>query len=414
MKRYTFEIDDKNTLYKKLIKLPTTYYKLKHNDNKYTIHSHIGTAELGHDIHDLKLKKQGDKIFLYRKASPLKVYNTNGEVKDLVIEQEDIISENKNDILETIKTKEINIVLNKGIGISDFALGLSYLKDDFSRLTGVLSFIDFYNENNPALQKIKGEEGRIYFTIEDDNIYISDKNGNCLPVCEDGSCYKYQYTKNEHDIEISEISKIIESLTKTKECGTSETTESSTESGQSLTLQQGEKLSENDIYGVENGKCVGTLPKIVYHMFNDEFLIHNHTTREKEVEIPRDFHYLKVVQSSSNDDYQLTFCNFLGNEFFEHKKYDPQYSNVPDEYKYINLNCMRKEYKPNFCKLLNHKPSFFITEGTANPNCPCHYSADIYELTSSGKGRKMATLIDQSYSLNEDCDCYTNVEVLLS
>ncbi|MBR9982930.1 MAG: hypothetical protein MUP48_03255 [Wolbachia endosymbiont of Homalodisca vitripennis] len=414
MKKYTFEIDDKNPLYKKLIELPTTYYRLKHNNNKYTIHSHIGTAELGDDTNGLKLKKQGDKIFLYKGASPLKVHNTNGEVKDLVIEQGDIISEKKSDILETIKTQEINIVLKEGSSTSDFALGLSYLNDDLSKLTGILSFIDFYNEDDPVLQKIKGKEGRLYFTIEEDNIFVSDKNGNCLPVCKDGSCYKYQYTKNKHDIEISEISKIIESLTKTKECSISETTENSIKAGQSLTLQQEEKLSEDNMYEAENGKCISTLPKIVYHMFNNEFLIHNYTTKEKEVEIPRDFHYLKVVQSSSNDDYQLTFCNFLGNEFFEHKKYDPQYSNVSDEYKYISLNCMRKEYKPNFCKLLNHEPSFFITEGTTNPNCPCHYSADIYELTSSGKGRKMATLIDQSYSLNEDCDCYTNVEVLLS
>lgn len=112
--------------------------------------------------------------------------------------------------METIKTQEINIVLKEGSGISDFALGLSYLNDDLSTLTGMLSFIDFYNEDDPALQKIKGEEGRLYFTIEEDNIFVSDKNGNCLPVCKDGSCYKYQYTKNKHDIEISEISKIIE------------------------------------------------------------------------------------------------------------------------------------------------------------------------------------------------------------
>lgn len=414
MKKYTFEIDDKNSLYKKIIGLPTSYYKLKHNNNKYTIHSHVGTIELGDNSGGLKLKKRGDKIFLYRGDSPLKVHNKNGEVKDLVIEQGDVISERKSDILEAVKTKEISILLKEGGGTSEFALGLFYLNDDVSTLTGMLSFIDFYNEGDQELQKIKEEKGRLYFTIEGDSIFLSDENGTCLPVCKDGSCYKYQYTKDEHGVEISEVLEAIKGLTNTKKCSISETTESSIKAGQSLTLQQEEKLSKDDTYEAEDGKCISTLPKIVYHMFNNEFLMHNHTTKEKEVEIPRDFHYLKVVQSSSNDDYQLTFCNFLGNEFFEHKKYDPQYSNVSDEYKYISLNCMRKEYKPNFCKLLNHKPSFLITEGTANPNCPCHYSAEIYELTSSGKGRKMATLIDQSCSLNEDCDCYTNVEVFLS
>ncbi|WP_241654190.1 hypothetical protein [Wolbachia endosymbiont of Laodelphax striatellus] len=411
MEKHIFKIEDKNPLYKKLIKLPAEYYIL--NKNSKVIHSHIGPIKV-ENINGLKLRKQGDKISLYEGNLPLQAERSdesgNSIKEDLIVEQEAIISTNRNYIIEKLESKPILISLYNIKDSPDFGLKLSG-RD----ITGVLNFINFNDENDPVLEKIKEEKSGLYFTIEGDYIYISDEEGKCLPVCEDGSCYKYQYTKNEHDIlEISEVSTIIKNLTKTKECSILETTESSIKAGQSLTFQQEEKLSEYDMYEVENGECISTLPKIVYHMFNNEFLIHNYTTKEKEVEIPRDFHYLKVVQSSSNDDYQLTFCNFLGNEFFEHKKYDPQYSNVSDEYKYISLNCMRKEYKPNFCKLLNHKPSFFITEGTANSNCPCHYSADIYELTSSGKGRKMATLIDQSYSLNEDCDCYTNVEVLLS
>ncbi|WP_410542607.1 hypothetical protein [Wolbachia endosymbiont of Tetranychus urticae] len=86
-------------------------------------------------------------------------------------------------------------------------------------------------------------------------------------------------------------------------------------------MQKGKELSDN-IYQADimlNGKLVATLPKIGYCMLDDQLVIHNHVT-EEEIKIPRDFHYLKVVKSSSNDDYQLTFCNFLGNEFFEHKK----------------------------------------------------------------------------------------------
>ncbi|WP_410542608.1 hypothetical protein [Wolbachia endosymbiont of Tetranychus urticae] len=57
-------------------------------------------------------------------------------------------------------------------------------------ITGVLNFINFNDENDPVLQKIQEEKGGLYFTIEGDYIYISDEEGKCLPVCEDGSCYK--------------------------------------------------------------------------------------------------------------------------------------------------------------------------------------------------------------------------------
>ncbi|RDD34184.1 hypothetical protein Wcon_01755 [Wolbachia endosymbiont of Cylisticus convexus] len=409
MEKHIFKIDDKNPLYKKLIKLPTAYYIVKENGNVNTVSSHIGTVEVA-NINDLKLKKQGDKIFLYEGNLPLQAEkfdeSGNSIKKDLIVEQEAIVSTNRNNIIEKLESKPILTSLYNIKDSPYFGIKLS------SRgTTGVLNFINFNDENDPVLQKIKEETGGLYFTIEGDNIFISDKDGECLPICEDGSCYKYQYTKNEHNIlEISEISTIIENLTKAEQCGVSEAT---TKAGQDCTLQQGEKLSDN-IYQADimlNGKLVATLPKIGYYMLDDQLVIRNHVT-EEEVKIPRDFHYLKVVKSGNNDDYKLTFCNFLGNEFFEHKKYDPQYSNVPDEYQYISLNCMKKEYKPNFCKLLNDKPSFFITEGTTDPGyCP----ADVFELTKSGKGRKIATLIDQFGSFNENgefqyCDYHTKAE----
>ncbi|MCM1001622.1 MAG: collagen-like protein, partial [Wolbachia endosymbiont of Melophagus ovinus] len=164
---------------------------------------------------------------------------------------------------------------------------------------------------------------------------------------------------------------------------------------QKFTLQKGEKLLD-DAYEanvVLNGKTMATLPKIGYYMLNDQLVVRNHVTKEKVV-IPEDFHFLKVVKLY-NDDYKLTFCNVLGNEFFEYKKYDPQYSNVSDEYKFISLNYAKKEYNPNLSELFGHRPSFFITEGPAEPGSPGHYQADVFELTNNKKGRKIATLIDK-------------------
>ncbi|WP_265015973.1 hypothetical protein [Wolbachia endosymbiont (group A) of Anoplius nigerrimus] len=394
-----FRIDNKDPLYKKLIKLPTAYYRLEFNNNKYTIRSHIGTAELGDTISDLKLQKLGDEIVLYKGKSPLKVKNENGEEENLIIEQEAIISENSDDIVKGFGSSPIKILLYH-IKDSPY-FGAKLLISRNSTTTGVLNFINFNDENDPILQQIKGEEGGLYFTIEDNNIYISDKNGECLPVCEDGSCYKYQYTKDECNVlTISDVSTIIYSLK------------------QKFTLQKGEELSTN-IYEaniVLNGKPIATLPKIGYYMLDDQLIMHNHhnhVTQEKVV-IPRDFHYLKVIKFN-DDDCKLTFCNFLGNEFFEYKKYDPQYSNVSDEYKFISLNCVKKEYNPNLSELFSHRPSFFITEESPEPGSPGHYSVAVFEFISGKKGRKMATLIDEFGCFDKDnkfyyCDYHKKTE----
>ncbi|MGL9731621.1 MAG: hypothetical protein ACR5KX_02235 [Wolbachia sp.] len=275
---------------------------------------------------------------------------------------------------------------------SYFSIGLSPMDDSGTRLNGALNFINFYDENDPVLQKIKKETGGLYFTIEDNDadcsriVYISDKNGSPLSAYND---YQYQYKSNVAELET--IDSIQAENTK-----------------QNFTLQKGEKLSDN-VYEaniVLNDQPIATLPKIGYYMSNDQLIILNHVTKEKVV-IPSDFHFLKVVKFN-NGDYKLTFCNVLGNEFFEHKKYDPQYSNVSDEYKFISLNCAKKEYNLNLSELLSHHPSFFITEGPAEPDSPGHYQADMFELKNSEKGRKMATLIDKFcyFNENDQFKCY--------
>ncbi len=76
---------------------------------------------------------------------------------------------------------------------------------------------------------------------------------------------------------------------------------------------------------------------------------------------------------------------------------------------------MKKEYNPNFGELLSHQPSFFITEGTAEPDSPGNYQAGVFEVTSNGKGRKIATLIDEFGYFDQDgkfhyCDYHIKAE----
>lgn len=114
MGKYTFRIDSKDQLYKKLIKLPTAYYRLQNNSNGYTIHSHLGMAELG-NVHDVKLKQEGDKIVLYKGDLPLKLND-----EDFVIKQEDIIGENRSNIIRALKSEGVIKTLIKDVADSPY------------------------------------------------------------------------------------------------------------------------------------------------------------------------------------------------------------------------------------------------------------------------------------------------------
>ncbi|GFY65352.1 uncharacterized protein TNIN_38541 [Trichonephila inaurata madagascariensis] len=117
-------------------------------------------------------------------------------------------------------------------------------------------------------------------------------------------------------------------------------------------------------------------------MLNGELVVRNHIT-EEEVKIPRDFHYLKVVKSD-HDNYKLTFCNFLGNEFFEYKKYDPQYSGISDEYKFVDFGSIKKTHNLEFKEYVGHAPKFFAAEGPIEPGSQNH-AIDLFRLVKSGK-----------------------------
>ncbi|WCR58319.1 hypothetical protein [Wolbachia endosymbiont of Ctenocephalides felis wCfeJ] len=379
MEQYTFRADNKDPIYKKLLKLPTAYYILKRNGDAYTIESHIGTAKVQNAI-DLNLRKKGDKIVLCEKNLPLKAKKGNEE-KDLIIEQEATIGGSRDNIIEELRSYEVRTASGKITGV----IGSYYLKLIPNKWE--LNFINFYGENDPVLEKIKKEKGELYFTIKDNDIdcsktiYISDKNGRPITVYGDN-----QYTLNTCDpLTISDISTIIDSLEP------------------KFTLQKGEELRDNTYKAniALDDKVIATLPKVGYYMLDDQLVIRNHVTQETVV-IPSDFHYLKVIKFGDND-YKLTFCNVLGNEFFEYKKYDPQYSNVPDEYKFISLSCTKKEYNPSLGELLSHRPSFFIAEGSLElgPDLDKHV-AEVFELTPAGKGRKMAILIDEFGYFNQD------------
>ncbi|NSM56842.1 hypothetical protein HET73_05635 [Wolbachia endosymbiont of Atemnus politus] len=166
-------------------------------------------------------------------------------------------------------------------------------------------------------------------------------------------------------------------------------------SDQDVTLEKGKELLSGIYeanFKLNKAVNIATLPKIGYHMLNGELVVRNHITKE-DVKIPGNFHYLKVAQLN-NGDYKLAFCNILGNEFFEYKKYDPQYSGVSDEYKFVDFGSVKKAHNLKFKEYLGHAPKFFAAKGPVEPGSQNH-AIDLLGLVKGGAGRKVGVLADE-------------------
>ncbi|WP_223158723.1 hypothetical protein [Wolbachia endosymbiont of Pentalonia nigronervosa] len=376
MKEYTLRVDSHDLPYKKLIKLPTTYYRLTSNGEGkgYTIHSHNNPPAVV-DINFLKLKWDHDinKIVLYYNDSALKI-----DGKDFIIEQEAFMSNDQKSIAALKSGKEALATLGYIQNSEIFAFNFFISDNDGSELEGTLNHVKFYDDSDPLLQNITKKTDGLYFTLQDSdadnsrNVYLSDKNGKIITGYEH---YKYQYKPG-----IEEFA-VIDNLIKS---GTHNTQ-------QNFVLEQGQELSDG-IYEAKivlNGKHVATLPEVGYHMLDDVIVVRNHITKN-EVKIPRDFHYLKTVKPD-NDDHKLAFCNFLGNEFFEHKKYDPQYHGISDKHKFVNSGSIKNTRDLKLNEYAHYTPRFFAAAGPESQN----YAIDLFELAEKGKGEKVGTLADE-------------------
>ncbi|WP_333023393.1 hypothetical protein [Wolbachia endosymbiont of Pentidionis agamae] len=157
----------------------------------------------------------------------------------------------------------------------------------------------------------------------------------------------------------------------------------SIEKGNSLQngMYEASLVIKNLVAGNDHTISIPAFSKIGYSISNDdELIIHNHITKE-EVKIPKEFHYLKVI-GFDNNIYKLSFCNLYGNEFFTYKKYDAKYSDLSDEYKFINLHSVRQLENLKLSDYCSYEPSFVINKGYTDSNL---YSAELFRLTERKK-----------------------------
>lgn len=143
---------------------------------------------------------------------------------------------------------------------------------------------------------------------------------------------------------------------------------------------------------LEGVGVIATFLEIGYFIKNDELYIRNHIIGNNTL-IPKDFHFLKVVEDDL-DSYKLAFCNNLGNLFFNYKKYDKEYANLPEEHKLIDLKYLKNAINIDLSKYFyhTHTPSFIIKGGELEGQSLENYKTDIYEIA---RNKKIGTLIDE-------------------
>ncbi|WP_341808486.1 hypothetical protein [Wolbachia endosymbiont (group E) of Neria commutata] len=151
-----------------------------------------------------------------------------------------------------------------------------------------------------------------------------------------------------------------------------------------------ENIQEANIE-LEGVGVIATFLEIGYFFKGNNLYIRNHITG-KSILIPQDFHFLKVVEDGL-DNYKLAFCNYLGNLFFDYKKYNSEYANVLEEYKTIDLRYIKNAANIDLSKYYYmHSPLFAVKQGEFEAQSTENRSADVYEIV---KDKKIGTLIDE-------------------
>ncbi|WP_253300016.1 collagen-like protein [Wolbachia endosymbiont of Chironomus riparius] len=154
---------------------------------------------------------------------------------------------------------------------------------------------------------------------------------------------------------------------------------------------------------LEGAGTIAAFSQIGYFFRDNELHIRNHITN-KDVIIPRDFLFLKVIEDNFGD-VKLAFCNNLGNLFFEYKKYDQEYANLPFEYKFIDTRYIKVEKNFNFDKYNSYQPLLVLKKGHPEGTSSRDFSAEISDFSEN---KKIGTLIDEFGFFQHDQFHYVN------
>ncbi|WP_339047237.1 hypothetical protein [Candidatus Mesenet endosymbiont of Phosphuga atrata] len=411
-----------NEDYRKLIMLPTASYLLEQNrSNEYTIHALNGNVQIK-DKDKLKLKWENDKIVLHDGSSALKL---NGQ--DFTVEQDAIISKNKDDIIEALKSGGIVDVtvesLSKNIGSNStkFGIGLSFYNKMNGNLpkgefTGLLNFINFSDEDDQILQEVVKKTDGLYFTTKEEGTCcseitcISDKNGTCVSMYGKDEHYQFKLTAVDTLVAVDSLIKDKQDLSAklSKVAGSTKKLAHSYASLKEFSAEvvKGDEISFGKYAAnikLEDKDIAGAFSKVGYYFFDNAIYIYDHFAKDKDsFSLPEHFHFLKVVKDEK-DHYKLAFCNSSGHEYYS----------MPDDYKLINIEHIKGIKNIDFAKyhVKNGSfPSFIAKPNVKNYAGSKQHKIDIYEIEN--ENIKVGSLIDEfGYYDSQNKFHYTNNQI---
>ena len=169
-----------------------------------------------------------------------------------------------------------------------------------------------------------------------------------------------------------------------------------------LKFAPGEKML-NDVGGGSNrneakvtGGCesvsIAEFSELGCFFLGDKLYIRDHTTNISK-EIPKEFHFLKIVKDE-NDNYKLTLSNNLGNLFYKHMQFSQGYTQLLSKHKFIDIDCVKDN--ADFHKYYHnhtHSPLFMLKKEVIPGINNGYYGAGIYDISDMSK--KIGLLIDE-------------------
>ena len=99
-------------------------------------------------------------------------------------------------------------------------------------------------------------------------------------------------------------------------------------------------------------ETVASFGTILYKMSEDNLIKIEDVIKNVHVPITKGFDYLKIIRTGY--EYKLTLANSRGNSFFDHKKFDKYYSNIPDEVRFIKTSSLIAANEDNDINWVEH------------------------------------------------------------
>ncbi len=173
---------------------------------------------------------------------------------------------------------------------------------------------------------------------------------------------------------------------------------------------QVELIKSNEITGkyeaeiklTNSNTKIGTFSSVGYYFYDSKVYIYDHFKPEINVDLPPQFHFLKVVKTEE-DEYKLAFCNSNGHEYY----------GLLDGLKLISPWNLKSIKNIDFAEYYNKNgsyPSFIAKASNDSYSHSQQHGVDVYKIGNGEK--KVGSLVDEfGYYDTQNKLHYTNYQM---